>query len=72
VPREPLVEHVPGRETEPRLEDRHDPEREQDEAEEEARRARRVAAADSGMSLYSWNGLKGFEPVATSTPFVSR
>ena len=49
VLRDPLVEHVPRREAELRVEDEHDPEREQEEPGDEARAACCPAAAHPGM-----------------------
>ena len=71
VPRDALVEHVPGRQAKLRLEQRDDSGREQEQPEDEAREARDVTAADAGMR-YSPNGLIGFGLVETITLFVSR
>ncbi len=51
VLREPLVQHVPRREPELRLEDEHDREREQEEPEDEARGPRDETAANTWMRL---------------------
>ena len=72
--REALVEHVPGRQAEPRLEDQDDREREDEEPEQEAGEAGCKAAADARVRLagYSPKGLNGRALVETSTLFVSR
>jgi len=68
-----LVQDVPGREAELRLEDQHDPEREDEQPDDQARRTGDVAAAHTRMRLrYSPNGLNGFGLVEKRTPFVSR
>ena len=74
MPRDALVEHVPGRQAKLRLEQRDDSGREQEQPEDEAREARDVTAADVGMRGvgYSPNGFIGFGLVETITLFVSR
>src|SRR4029078_5026795 len=62
VLRDALVQHVPRREPELRLEDEDDAEREEEQPEDQARKARGVAAADDrvGRGRYSPERLKGF------------
>ena len=72
VLREALVEHVPRREAELRLEDEDDREPEEEQPEDKARQARDDAAANARVSSYSPNGLIGFGLVDTITLFVSR
>ena len=73
-----LVEHVPRRQAEVRLEQQHDPAGEEEEPADEADRARDVAAADArrrcvaAAAGYSPNGLKARAEVECSTLFVSR
>jgi hypothetical protein len=69
--RKTLVEDVPRRQPELRLEDEDDREREQEQPDEEADGTGGEAAADDGMRFYSPKGLKGFGLVETRTPFVS-
>jgi hypothetical protein len=72
VLREALVEDVPGRETELRLENEDDRDPEEEQPEYEPCQARDNAAAKTRMSSYSPNGLIGFGLVDTITLFVSR
>ena len=72
VPRDPLVEDVPRREPEPRLEHRDDAGCKQEQPEAERHRAAAAAPADDRMCAYSPNGLIGFGLVETTTLFVSR
>ena len=51
MPRDPLVEHVPGPEPQARLEREDDREREQEEPEDEAREPQGVAAADARVGV---------------------
>ncbi len=70
----PLVEDVPRRQAEIRLQQADDPAREEEQAADEARAARRRTTADPwrGVVLYSPKGLKGFGEVEWMTLFVSR
>jgi hypothetical protein len=72
VLRESLVEDVPRREAELRLEDEDDRDPKDEQPEDKAGETRDKAAAKAGVSSYSPNGLIGFGLVDTITLFVSR
>ncbi len=70
---EALMEDVPRRQAEIRLQQAHDPAREEEQATDETHAARRRPATDPWrVVLYSPKGLKGFGEVEWMTLFVSR
>src|SRR5207244_169167 len=65
---EPLVQHVPGREPEPRLEYEHDREREQEEPGDEAGETGGQPAPDAGMrALHDAERTAGLVTAAAAT-----